>query len=94
MFSSYFMSSHLHIIIMVKVMRTWGAVRVEGSKLRIFVQTQSTPPIDAKHVHIGYYKYNYMHETIQKKLCTNGLTSYFLKSIDGHGVMEHKIANK
>jgi len=50
--------------------------------------------IDAKHVHIGYYKYNYMHETIQKKLGTNGLTSYFLESIDGHGVMEHKIANK
>jgi len=50
--------------------------------------------VDAKHVHIGYYKYNYMHETIQKKLGTNGLTSYFLKSIDGHGVMEHKIANK
>jgi len=31
-------------------MHTWGAVRVEGSKLRIFVQTQSTPPVGKSEV--------------------------------------------
>jgi len=33
-----FMSSHLHLMITIKVMHTWHAVRVKGSELVISAQ--------------------------------------------------------